>query len=461
MRALVFRAPGLACGSFFLASAAAMFAACDGGSTEPEPPPGGGEISVRITRPQQAARVARGDLVPLSAVVESESASPGRFVSWSSDLQGRVAVGDSVEVSHLVPGEHVLTAAVMRFDLRLASDSVRVSVEDRTSKGMRVVGRLDPGGGGFSDLWLDGGLLALGTRFRREVFLIDVSSPAAPRLAGTVATLGGGQDVQLSGGHLYLETGAVFDVRDPARPRVLPELPVDAYDVFVTEGRFYGSLGGGTPGSGIDGDAGDAGESCPGSLFGGPVEVFDVSDPARPRRLGAFTERGVAHELQEVDGILYGAFCGGFCAVDVSDPGAPRLLGCGSRGTHSAFRHASSPLVFTTDEFDPVLGTDPAVRVWDVTSLADPRLLAVYQSIPPSPDHQVWAEGDFLAVAGYGKGVEVVDVSDPARPRLTAFYDTFPGAANTFDGAWGVVMTPDGIVYASDTATGLWILAVE
>jgi hypothetical protein len=188
------------------------------------------------------------------------------------------------------------------------------------------------------------------------------------------------------------------------------------------------------------------------------VDIFDVTDPARPVLLGRFTEKGPAHELQEVDGVLYGAFCRGFCAVDVRDPARPVLLGCGDQGWHSAFRHPSRPLVFTTNES---IERPNAVLVWDVSSLTSPLQVSEFSPSPVGIAHQVWVRNDLLYVANYVRGVTVADISNPASPRLVGFYDTFHGSDKGFRGVWGVVAGEDGLIYASDTDSGLWIFALE
>lgn len=58
------------------------------------------------------------------------------------------------------------------------------------------------------------------------------------------------------------------------------------------------------------------------------MAIFDVSDPAAPRRLGGFDTSGTAYGVQVVGTLAYVADASaGLQVIDVSDPAAPRRLG--------------------------------------------------------------------------------------------------------------------------------------
>ncbi len=137
----------------------------------------------------------------------------------------------------------------------------------------------------------------------------DISQPSKPRLLGTIEMKDGkGFRVLLAGGMLYLVgfTGGriiAADVVDPAHPRITADLKgadrrgwqYFACDVLVEGGRLY---------------LGD---------YGGP-EIYDLSDPPRPRRLARYRS-SYAWQIGAVRGkLLYVPKLDGLEILELPEP---------------------------------------------------------------------------------------------------------------------------------------------
>jgi WD40 repeat protein/transcriptional regulator with XRE-family HTH domain len=194
----------------------------------------------------------------------------------------------------------------------------------------------------------------------------------------------------------------LWDMADPAHPRRLGSILTGA--AAVNWVAF--SPGGRTLASG------DA---------KGVVRLWDLTDPARPRPLGqpltggtgavetvAFSPGGRTLASSDDDGTIR--------LWDVTDPARPRTLGQPlTGGTGAVYSVAFSPGGRTLASS----GVDGAIRLWDITELARPRPLgqpltgaaAVVVSLAFSPGGRTLAGGDTDGT------VRLWDLTDPAHPR--------------------------------------------
>ncbi len=202
---------------------------------------------------------------------------------------------------------------------------------------------------------------------------------------------------------------------------------------------------------------------------GPEVEVFDLSDPARPVRLPPITDpaKQDVHGLTAVGGRIYAATNdprGWMTVWDISGlpDRSPVLLGHWDSGpwTHSSWPSPSGDHLAVNHETE-----GGVVDIWDIHDLGRPELVA---TITPSAldfgthsvHETVWL-GDKL-YAGWGSsGAHIFDVSDPRRPGHLAGFDTTLGAGGeaTNSGSWAVFpfLGPDRIL-TSDWHNGLFIL---
>ena len=268
----------------------------------------------------------------------------------------------------------------------------------------------------------------------------------------------------------------VLDLSDPAHPRPLAE--------------FWETLLGGAQNVWIDGD-----HAYVVDLGAAELSIIDLSDPRNPREVGRW---GVPYQpsrfLQDVavkDGLAYLAYWDeGLVVLDVGagvkegSPERPKLVAQhryrtewrGERygNTAYAFPHTTRDgrrYVFVGDQILPrdadlsrPFDTGGYVHVLDVSNPELPREVATYE-VPGAGVHNFWVEGDTLYVAAYGGGLRAVDVSGELRGSLrgreiaalrTADEQAF---IRDFPFAWGA-MPLDGLVFATDFNSGLWIARI-
>jgi hypothetical protein len=166
------------------------------------------------------------------------------------------------------------------------------------------------------------------------VELIDISKPSAPRHLSTVRT-GEAQSVVARDGYLYTGVWAssevvTVDVRDPWKPVITARTSLDGYGdgvdvkgdmLYVTTGHHSRETPRKQPGD-------------PGFGRGHGLELFDISDPAKPQWLS----RVKFPPLYEIGNDMWGvtvanghAFVAdtynGLFVVNVADPKSPRVVG--------------------------------------------------------------------------------------------------------------------------------------
>ncbi len=241
----------------------------------------------------------------------------------------------------------------------------------------------------------------------------------------------------------------------------------------------------------------------------GSLRVIDIRDPYHPRQVARWEmpssrAGNYVHDVDVKDGLAYLSYWNdGLIILDVGSgitggsPERPTLVsqykydldalyreveavgGPGFiRGTHTAWRHGK--YVFLGDE---VFSAAPRstegsgvnalgraygrLHVVDVSDITRPRGVAYYEP-KDGGVHNVWVAGDTLYLGDYQGGLRVVDISGELRGDLlrqgreiahvaTADANGIrPFAPNT----WGAIYR-DGLIYAPDINTGLWIVRVD
>ena len=202
-------------------------------------------------------------------------------------------------------------------------------------------------------------------------------------------------DVDVAAGHAFVTGNLgvnVFDVRDPTRPRRVA--------LVAIEGGAFGVVA-----------AGGIVYAASGGLV-----VADARDPSRPRILGTVPAGGSASAVAVCDGVAYlGDRNGWLSAVDVRNAARPRLISRSRVATGGHGIACARGLVYYAD---PQTG----LRVVDVSDPATPQPLATVPGTGTAWDVQIL--GSRLYLGRHGSGVSVLDLSLPREPRaLGTFAD--------------------------------------
>ena len=336
------------------------------------------------------------------------------------------------------------------------------------------------GGATGNDLWgwtdpLTGQEYAL-MGLNNGAAFVDVSTPGAPLLVGTLSTHTVNsilRDIKVYADHAFIVSEAsghgmqIFDLtqlRDVVSPPVTFSNTAH-YDEFGDAHNLA-----------INEDSGFAYALGANTCSGG-AHMIDISDPVNPVNAGCIAAGDYIHDAQCVNysgpdaehlgkEICLNLNTTGdtLTIVDVSNKSSPLQLSRSgypnSSYTHQGWLtedHAYFLLGDEGDEADENNTVDNTrTYIWDVRDLDAPSLIGQYSASTTATDHNQYVRGNFLYQANYEAGLRILKLDDVAAGKLTevAFFDT-----GTDSFAWSVYPYFDsGVVIVSDYTLGLLIL---
>lgn len=206
---------------------------------------------------------------------------------------------------------------------------------------------------------------------------------------------------------------AVLDARDPSRPVRVATLQnpagTSAEDMEVFTARYGPLAGRDVAAVGIQVCGGSRSDP---SFFRG-VQLFDVTDPTRPREVGRLDTGCCTRGLHEVDVEHRSDLGRTFVYASVPTSGYPDVTT--PSGVRDAHGRGDFRLIDITDPRRPVEVSD-----WGVVSDPVPGLPAAGQGCDPDGNygHSVTPsdDGRLAFVAYWDSGFLILDLTDPARP---------------------------------------------
>jgi hypothetical protein len=302
---------------------------------------------------------------------------------------------------------------------------------------------------------------------------------------------------------------AFYDVRRPGRPRLLSRLSTgfptrgvhELSMVQRPDGRVLALLSVPHAWDETSGRRGD-------------VHVVDATNPRRPRLLATWdfrrngppaarrrlrARRGdgelLAHSVFPFDRgqkAFVSHWDAGEIFLDLADPARPRFVGrtpypAGASGNaHSAWFSPDERLLVQNDEVGDFYHAGGVrrwgfQRVFDVSDLARPVQIGSFRTRHSRTGrggrirrdgiysvHNNVIVGDLEVVSWYSDGVRIVSLANPRRPREVGYFvppprrdpQRFwlaPNGNPRFAHVWGVAVA-NGLVYASDISSGLWVV---
>ena len=242
-----------------------------------------------------------------------------------------------------------------------------------------------------------------------DLHIFDITNPVAPIKVGYLATPGDANSVKVAGTLAYIADGQaglrIVNVADPAHPVLIGSYPI----------------------SGIVWDAVPIGNKVYLAVDGSPevLQVFDVSNPAAPVKLGAFSippascSQG-ARDVKIVGNLAYlAAICSGLRIVNVSDPTAMVEV-----GSYPYIVYAHDVAVAGNYAYVADTGPGHAINVIDVSNPSQP-FLASYIGTYWGPWDIAVRNNTAYAAAGFG-GFRIFDVSNPTAPIGVSIYNPMP-----------------------------------
>jgi hypothetical protein len=402
----------------------------------------------------------------------------------------------------------------------------------------KLVGHLQTPRGFNGDVWVhnrtayvgswgtDGSCPVLGVR------AVGVANPRRPRIVSRFARFRGATSEDVWVGRIETPsfTGAIaavgiqrcrdgyergfrgvafYDVRRPGRPRLLSRLSTgyptrgvhELSMVQRPDGRVLALLA--VP---------HAWETTLGRK--GDVQIVEVTDPRRPRRLATWdfrrdgpqpartrlrNQRGdgelLAHSVFPFDGgmkAFVSHWDAGEVFLDLTSPARPRYLGrtpypAGASGNaHSGWFMPGERILIQNDEVGDFYHAGGIrrwgfQRIFDVSDLANPVQIGTVRTRHSRPGprgrirrdgiysvHNNVVVGDVEVVSWYSDGIRLVSLADPRRPREVGYFvppprrdpQRFwlaPNGNRRFTHVWGVAVS-NGLIFATDITSGLWIV---
>jgi hypothetical protein len=351
----------------------------------------------------------------------------GKFVQRVAAAKGLAYVSDGLEVLDVVDatapdnprrvGGYTASGGIRK--VQVAGDRMYLTIE---AIGLEIVDISDParlrqiaiyksslGYNPGVDLADGRAAVADGVRGFQYVDLVD---PADPSLLGGLEMGGSSQGVAVLGKHVFVADGGflqVLDATEAAKPRRV--------------GRI--ETAGTTQSIAIAGQYAVVAEMSPAG-----VEIFDVSNPVEPKRLGrcdAKVQWNAQIALSGHHAFVTAGNSGsaGVQVIDFSDPVNPRVA-----ATHRTVGTALDVAIFGKYLIVAAarlhINDTGAVEILDISTPADPKRVKVLNS--GGEGLGVAVAGNFAYVAGRwvepdveeGNGLHVIDISDPPNAKRIA-----------------------------------------
>jgi hypothetical protein len=393
---------------------------------------------VRTVSVEPVTRPARtGDVVKLTAALRDArgAAVTGVPVRWSVSGAGAQVDREGYFVAE-DPGVYTVTASVGGVG---SATSVQVVPRNDPRRLTSVAHAALPAGTMGAEVWPFGDVAYVSTISSR-VYVFDITDPASPKLTDSLVvdahlvndvslTEDGKLGVLTREGASNRRNGLVFfDATDPRHPKIVSEftetLTGGVHSAFVWKRYVFAT------------------DDATGSL-----RIIDFSDPKQPKQITRWEtpDRGtrMLHDVYVRDGLAYLAYWrDGLIILDVGNGMAGGTITAPKEvsrfvydhsvlyppdfvaGTHAVY--PAGKYIFIADEslygaFDissrERIPTRGIVHVLDASDIRNLRKVAQYDPIEFGA-HNLWVEDDLLYIGAYDGGVRVLDVSGDLRGEL-------------------------------------------
>ncbi|WKZ27142.1 MAG: hypothetical protein QY311_00050 [Candidatus Paceibacterota bacterium] len=232
--------------------------------------------------------------------------------------------------------------------------------------------------------------------------IFDISSASAPVELSSIAPSAGSfpRSIAVQGRYAYMGMGGgrvqIFDISDPRNPRRLGNIASQTGISLTVQGRYLYVM----DGSGLS--------------------IYDVADPNTPRLTGSLSVGSTNTGITVQGKFAYiTAYSGAtMYVVNIANPTAPFLVG-------SVATQANPFYIAVQDTYAYVTTGSGALQVIDISNPSAPAVIAT-ASIGGSV-RSLSVQGDYAYVVG-GTDMRVIDVSRPTNPSVVATTTTHTSA---------------------------------
>jgi hypothetical protein len=251
-------------------------------------------------------------------------------------------------------------------------------------------------------------------------------------------------------GHLWHRGWSIVDVTDPAAPKLAKFIPHPQDNTWTIQMELHDNLMITALQRAQTGWGGD-----PNKPFDDGVIIWDISDPLNPKQLSHWKTGGTGTHRNWYPGGRYAHLAAGmpgyrgqiYVILDVSDPKNPKEAGrWWMPGQHEAGGEPAPPTPISLHGPAYVLpgsntvylGFGPAVVTLDISDVSKPKLIGRLDFSPPfkpggtSVHGVITVPGKPILIANSEAGNEmcdeplnhtsIVNISDPAKPRLISVF---------------------------------------
>jgi len=272
-----------------------------------------------------------------------------------------------------------------------------------------------------------------------EFYVIDVSNPSSPNIAGSAEIDNNVFEISLSGNYAYLATSdndgelTVVDISNPVNPIVVANLDLganqDALSVTVLNNYAYigKAAGGGT---------------------NRELYVINISTPTLPGEVGNYEVDENVEDIFISGNQAYLATAGNnneLTIVDISTPASPNLTSTLDLGGN---QDALSIYVQDNYAYIGKIAGGGSTREFYIVNVNDPNnpiQIAEYETDGNIYDLLNYDSNAFLSTNNSNQEIQIIDISNPNSPNLNSSIDLS-------DSAYGLDFNPVScILYAAST----------
>ena len=257
------------------------------------------------------------------------------------------------------------------------------------------------------------GQIGVISKFETGIQIVDISTPAEPRVLSDFQTVNGAICIAASGDTIFVGAYNPFypmpflqtiDVRNPAKPVSLAEIALDkiVFGIDVQGDLLFLSL------LGDDFDE---------------VRIYDVHDPSNPTVLAQIQTPRHAGDSDMADGLLYFVSSSILFIYDVTEPTTPTLV-----GQTTACLGALN--VEYSDGFVYLASGRFGLLIVDVRDPSNPQLISTIDLPGEVADVTIKGTTAYASYTANARGVAAVDISDPFNPIIRGTVD-LPSATHS------------------------------